>query len=41
MLFRSAKVDSKTQAKVGENIEIILDLEKAHLFDRETEKALY
>jgi len=36
-----AKIDSKTQAKVGETIEVVFDMEKSHLFDNETEKALY
>jgi multiple sugar transport system ATP-binding protein len=36
-----AMIDSKTQAKVGETIEVVLDLEKSHLFDKDTEKALY
>ncbi len=35
-----AKIDSKTQAKVGENIDVVLDLDKAHLFDPKTEQAL-
>src|SRR5262249_22032320 len=36
-----AKLDSKTQAKVGESLDVVLDLEKSHLFDNETEQALY
>jgi len=36
-----AMIDSKTRAQVGETMEVILDLDKSHLFDPETEKALY
>jgi multiple sugar transport system ATP-binding protein len=36
-----AKLDSKTQAKVGENMTVIFDMEKSHLFDNESELALY
>ncbi len=36
-----AKLDSKTQAKVGENMTVIFDMEKSHLFDNECELALY
>lgn len=36
-----AMIDSKTQAKVGETICVVLDMEKSHLFDNETEKAIY
>jgi multiple sugar transport system ATP-binding protein len=35
-----AKVDSKTQAKPGENLDLVIDLEKMHLFDIETELVL-
>jgi multiple sugar transport system ATP-binding protein len=36
-----AKIDSKTQAKVGDTIEVLFDMEKAHLFDKVSELALY
>jgi multiple sugar transport system ATP-binding protein len=36
-----AKIDSKTQAKTGEKLDVVLDMEKAHLFDLETEKAIF
>jgi multiple sugar transport system ATP-binding protein len=36
-----AMIDSKTRAKVGETMEVVFDMEKSHLFDQETEKALY
>jgi multiple sugar transport system ATP-binding protein len=36
-----AKIDSKTQAKIGETIDVVLDMEKSHLFDKETELAIY
>jgi multiple sugar transport system ATP-binding protein len=36
-----AMIDSKTQAKTGDTIEVVLDMEKSHLFDTETELALY
>ena len=35
-----ACVDSKTQAKVGETIDLVCDLSKAHLFDKKTENAI-
>jgi multiple sugar transport system ATP-binding protein len=34
-----ACVNSKTRAKVGENIELVCDLSKVHLFDEKTETA--
>jgi multiple sugar transport system ATP-binding protein len=36
-----AKIDSATEAKVGDRIEVVLDMGKTHLFDKETEQALY
>jgi multiple sugar transport system ATP-binding protein len=36
-----AMIDSKTQAKIGDTIEVVLDMDKTHLFDKETEQALY
>jgi multiple sugar transport system ATP-binding protein len=35
------KVDSKTQAKTGEPLDVVFDMEKSHLFDTETEQAIY
>ena len=35
-----ARVDSHTQAKVGEEIEVVFDLKKMHLFEKESEKAI-
>src|SRR5579871_674420 len=36
-----AMIDSKTQARTGDTIDVVLDMEKTHLFDNETELALY
>jgi multiple sugar transport system ATP-binding protein len=36
-----AKLDSKTRAKVGENLEVIFDMERSHLFNPESESAVY
>jgi multiple sugar transport system ATP-binding protein len=36
-----AKLDSKTQAKVGDTMEVLFDMSRSHLFDKETELALY
>jgi multiple sugar transport system ATP-binding protein len=36
-----AKIDSTSSAKVGDRIEVVLDMERSHLFDKETEQALY
>ena len=36
-----ATIDSETKAKEGQEIEIVLDMEKTHLFDKETEEAIY
>lgn len=36
-----AMIDSKTRAKVGEEMEVVFDMEKSHLFDKETEVAVY
>jgi len=30
------KMDSRTQVKVEENIEVVIDMEKTHIFDAET-----
>ncbi len=35
-----AMIDSRTQAKIGEILEVTLDMEKSHLFDRESQQAL-
>ncbi|MCX7789886.1 MAG: ABC transporter ATP-binding protein [Chloroflexaceae bacterium] len=34
------RLDPRTAARTGEPLEIVLDMEKMHIFDRETEKAL-
>ncbi len=34
-------IDSASTAKIGDSIKVILDLEKSHLFDKETEQAIY
>jgi len=36
-----AMIDSKTRAKVGEEMEVVFDMEKSHLFDKQTEVAFY
>ena len=36
-----AKVDSSTQAKVAESLEVLFDMEKSHLFDKDTEQAIF
>ncbi len=36
-----AKIDSATQARVGDTITAVFDMEFSHLFDKETEQALY
>jgi multiple sugar transport system ATP-binding protein len=36
-----AMIDSATQAKIGDKIDVVFDLDKSHLFDKETEQALY
>jgi multiple sugar transport system ATP-binding protein len=36
-----AMIDSASQAKIGDRVDVVLDLNKAHLFDKETEQALY
>ncbi len=36
-----AKLDSKTQAKVGESLDVVFDMSRTHLFDKETELAIY
>jgi multiple sugar transport system ATP-binding protein len=35
-----ARVDLRTPASAGENIELTLDIERLHIFDKETERAL-
>jgi len=34
------KFDPRTSARVGQQVEVVADMSKMHLFDRETEKAL-
>ena len=34
------RLDPRTSARTGQSVEIVLDMEKMHIFDRETEKAL-
>jgi multiple sugar transport system ATP-binding protein len=36
-----ATIDAETQAKEGQEIEVVLDMDKTHLFDKETEEAIY
>ncbi len=36
-----AAIDADTQAKVGNTLDVIFDLDKTHLFDVVTEKAIY
>lgn len=36
-----AKIDSASKARMGDRIEVVLDLAQSHLFDKDTEQALY
>jgi len=36
-----ATIDAETKAKEGQELEVVLDMEKTHLFDKETEEAIY
>ncbi len=36
-----ATIDAETQAKDGQTLDIVLDLAKTHLFDAQTEQAIY
>ncbi len=36
-----AMIDSGSQAKMGEKMSVLVDLSKSHLFDKETEQAIY
>ncbi|NLI01027.1 MAG: sn-glycerol-3-phosphate ABC transporter ATP-binding protein UgpC [Chthonomonadales bacterium] len=36
-----AMIDNKTKAKSGDQIEVIFDMDKSHLFDKQTEAAVY
>ena len=36
-----AMIDSASAAKIGDKIEVILDMDKTHLFDKDTEQALF
>jgi len=36
-----AKIDSASPAQIGDRMEVILDMNKSHLFDKQTEQALY
>ena len=37
----TAMIDSASPARMGDKIEVILDMDKTHLFDTESEQALY
>ncbi len=34
------RLDPRTSARTGQNLEIVLDMDKMHIFDRENQKAL-
>lgn len=36
-----AMIDSKSEAQMGDKIDVVLDMDKSHLFDNESEQALY
>jgi multiple sugar transport system ATP-binding protein len=36
-----AMIDNKTKARSGDQIDVIFDMEKSHLFDKGTEAAVY
>ncbi len=36
-----ARLDSATTAKIGDRIDVVLDLEESHLFDKDSEAAIY
>src|SRR5690606_7811446 len=35
-----ARFDPRTHARVGQPVDVIVDMQKVHIFDRETEKAI-
>ncbi len=37
----TAMIDSASPAKIGDRIDVVFDMEKTHLFDKDTEQALY
>jgi len=39
-LTMTAKVDASTPARFGDQIKIAFDIEKGHIFDKETEQAI-
>jgi len=36
-----AMIDSASPARIGDKIEVVFDMERSHLFDKDTEQALY
>ncbi len=36
-----AMIDSASQARMGEKLKVVIDMSKSHLFDKETEQAIY
>ena len=36
----TARVDTRTNARPGDNIRFAIDIEKIHVFDKETEKVI-
>ncbi len=36
-----AMIDSKTRARTGDTLDVLLDMDKSHLFDKDTEVAIY
>ena len=37
----TAMIDSASQAQMGEKLKVLVDMRKSHLFDKETEQAIY
>jgi multiple sugar transport system ATP-binding protein len=37
----TAMIDSASPAKIGDHLTVVLDMEKSHLFDKDTEQTLY
>jgi multiple sugar transport system ATP-binding protein len=35
-----ARVDPRTQARIGQDLDVVMNMDNVHLFDRQTERAI-
>jgi multiple sugar transport system ATP-binding protein len=35
-----ARVDPRTQARIGQDLDVVMNMDNVHIFDRQTERAI-